>query len=145
MVRMSKYKIKESVMDKISDLLFQVLGRDNNKDIFISSLNDILSPVERLMVGKRILVMYMIYSGVNYDVICNIVKVSRATIAKFAFLLDKSTTIKRALLAISTKSKIKLNIDELISTFNEPGLSLGSWKSAQKLKRRILEQKEQGF
>jgi uncharacterized protein YerC len=142
---MSKYKVKESVVDKIGELMFEIFGKENNKDNFILALNDVLSPVERLMVGKRLLVMYMVYLGVRYDVICDVVKVSRATISKFAFLLDKSNNIKHTLSIISSKNKARLTINELLSSILEPGVSLGSWKSAWKLKQRIIEQKEQGF
>ena len=102
MVRMSKYKVKESVINKMSELLFEILGRENSKEKFIATLYDVLSPVERLMVGKRLLIMYMVSIGVDYYIISDVVKVSRATIAKFAFLLDKSTYIKHSLSIISS-------------------------------------------
>ena len=142
---MSKYKVKEMTINKMSELLFEVLGRENNKEKFLSSLYDVLSPVERLMLGKRLLVMYMLFLGIDYDMIGDVVKVSRATIAKYAFLLDKSTHIKHSLTIVSSKSKITNTLDQLLSSVFEPGMSLGSWKNSWKLKRRIQEQQEQGF
>lgn len=145
MVRMSKYKVKDSVVNKISELMFEVLGRENSKDKFINSMNEILSPVERLMVGKRLLVMYMIFVGVDYCIVSDVVKVSRATIAKFAFLLDRSTHIKYSLSVISSKNKLENMLNQLLSSVLEPGISRSNWKTGWKLKRRIQEQKQQGF
>lgn len=145
MVRMSKYKVKEFVASKMSELLFEILGRENSKEKFIATLYDVLSPVERLMVGKRLLVMYMVFVGVDYHIISDVVKVSRATIAKFAFLLDRSTHIKYSLSAISSKNKLGNMLNQLLSSIFEPGISQSNWKTAWKLKRRIQEQKRQGF
>lgn len=145
MVQMSKYKIKESIAVKISELLFEVLGRANNKEQFIATLYDVLSPIERLMIGKRLLMMYMLYLGIDYDVICDVAKVSRGTIAKFSFIFDKSTCIKQSLSVIATKGNIQNLFTQLISSVNEPGVALVDWKAAWKLKRKIQKQEEQGF
>ena len=145
MVRMSKYKVDESVVNKMSELVFELLGRANNKEKFILTLQEVLSPVERLMIGKRILLMYMIFIGVDYDIIIDVVKVSRATIAKFAFLLDRSIQIKQSLSFLSSKVKLHTMFDQLLNSVFEPGASFGNWKNSWKIKRRIQEQNRQGF
>lgn len=145
MVRMSKYSVKAVVIDKISELMFEVLGKANNKQKFINSVNEVLSPVERLMVGKRLLIMYLVFIGISYDVICGAVKVSRATVSKFVYILDRSVAIKNAFLSIAAKDRVHKTINELMSSVFEPGLSMGSWKNSSQFKRRIQEQKRQGI
>lgn len=145
MVRMSKYKVKESVINEMSELVFELLGKENSKEKFIATLYEVLSPIERLMIGKRLLVMYMIFVGVDYDIIIDVVKVSRATVAKYAFLVDRSIQIKQSLLVTSKKNKLHHMLDELLSSVFEPGISFGNWKTSWRLKRRVQEQKERGF
>ena len=145
MVRMSQYIVKQSVVIKMSELLFEILGKESNRELFTLTLSDIFSPVERLMIGKRLLVMYMLFMGVDYNVICDVVKVSRATIAKYAYLLDKSVHIKQCLATISSKKEIQKTLDKWVSSFFTPGASFGNWKNAGKFKRRLKEQESQGF
>ena len=145
MVRMSKYKIKDRVLEKITKLTFEILGKENRKKEFDEVLTDVLSPIERLMIGKRFLVMYMIYKGINFDVIIDVVKVSRATIAKYAFLLDKSAHIKSIFKEISMRDEFAGMMNELVSFVLSPGVPRVNWHNAWKLKKRIQEQKHQGF
>jgi len=145
MVRMSQYIVKQSVVIKMSELLFEILGRESNREIFTLTLSDIFSPVERLMIGKRLLVMYVLFIGIDYWTICDVVKVSRATIAKYAFLLDKSSHIKHCLSTISSKKEIQKTLDQWVSSFFTPGVSFGNWKNSGKFKRRLEEQEAQGF
>ena len=145
MVRMSKYKIKDRVLEKITKLTFEILGKENRKKKFEEVLTDVLSPIERLMIGKRFLVMYMIYKGINFDVIIDVVKVSRATIAKYAFLLDKSAHIKSIFKEISARDEFVGMIKELVSHVMFPGTPRVNWHNAWKLKKRIQEKKHQGF
>ncbi|MFH0773766.1 MAG: hypothetical protein V1922_05650 [bacterium] len=142
---MSKYKVKEQVVNKMGELLYEVLGRESSKEKFVTVLNEVLSPVERLMVGKRLLIMYMIFVGIDYDLIIDVAKVSRATIAKYAFLLDGNMCIKHTFSATSSKDRLHNLINQLLSSVFEPGISMINWKSAWRLKRKTIEQKNQGF
>lgn len=140
---MSKYNVKQPVVDKMSELLFELFGKENNKEGCSKMLQELFSPFERLMVGKRLLIMYMIFIGIDYDVIINVVKVSRATIAKYAILFDRSVYIRKSILHISSKDKLHTVFDQMVSSLFEPGFSNGSWRAARRLKQRV--QKQQGF
>jgi len=142
---MSKYTVKLEVTEKMSELLFELLGRINDREKFIATLHDMLSPIERLMLGKRLLIMYMVFLGIDYDTIVNVVKVSRATIAKHVFLLERSSQIKINLRSITTKGKFHLIINEMLKSFIKPGFVRGNWKSAKKFQSKIRERQQRGF
>jgi len=142
---MSRYPVKLDVDKKMSELLFELLGRINDKEKFIATLYDMLSPIERLMLGKRLLIMYMVFLGIDYDTIIDVVKVSRATISKHMFLLERSNQIQLALRSIVMKGKFHTVMNEIFESFIKPGFVRGNWKSASKFQSKMSKRKQRGF
>jgi len=142
---MSHYQIKESVLEKLFELSFNILGRKNSKQEFMNTLSDILSPIERLMIAKRIAIMYLITKNIEYSAISDVLKVSTATIAKYAFLLEKSQGIKKSLTTLLKTEGIKLFFDEFFNLLFPPGAYGVNWKAAWKRKKKISYQKLHGI
>lgn len=144
MVRLSKYKVKETVSQRIFELLFEVMGKHNNRDVFFSVLFDVLSPTEQLMVAKRIAAMYLIQKQIDYTVICDVLKISTATVAKYTLLLERSRGIKKALTALIQHDKINLIFRDFLASLNGPGSYGINWKSAHKIRQEIEREKAEG-
>lgn len=145
MVRMSKYKVSKDVLDKTFSLFIEILIRSKNKTHIHQILFDILSPVERLMLAKRIAIMYLVRKGIDYYSICNTLKVSTTTIAKYVYLLERSVGIKTTLDSIMRDKDMKLLFKDLLGTLYKPGQYGINWKSANMLQNDLKKQKERGI
>jgi len=142
---MSKYKLSEDTFEKIFELSMQVIMRGKNVNAIKQTFFDILSPVERLMIAKRIAVMYLIRKGIDYHTICEVLKVSTTTIAKFVYLLERSSSIKRALDSLINDSHLTLFFKELFGLLYRPGASGINWKSAAEYHRKLRNEKTRGI
>ena len=60
MTRISRYKLKERVYEKMFQLLFEVMTSSREKHEFNKLLKDILSPTERIMIAKRVVLLYLL-------------------------------------------------------------------------------------
>ena len=134
--------MRSEVYDKLFNLLFEVIGNRNDKDEFNKVMIDILSPVERIMIAKRIVIMYLIIKEINYKTICDVVKVSNATVSKFRLTMEKSDGIVPLLKEMIKIEKVKLFFEELLDSLAGPGVVGVSWSSAWK-RRNDLERKKQ--
>lgn len=145
MVRMSKYKVSDGVLEKTFDLFIEILTRSKSKYHIHAILFDILSPVERLMLAKRITIMYLVKKGIDYRTICETLKVSSTTVAKYLFLLERSTGIKSTLNTLIKDDNLKLLFKDLLAQLYKPGGYKINWKAAAKLQNEIQTQKERGI
>jgi len=145
MVRMSQYKVKDVVLKKIFELFFEVVGKQNNKDVFFSVIFDVLSSTEQLMIAKRIAAMYLIQKQIDYSVICDVLKISSASIAKYSLLLERSRGMRKVLSSLIQHDKINLIFKDFLASINGPGSYGISWKTAHKIRREIEREKEQGI
>ena len=106
MPQISKLKLENHVFEKLFDLFFEIIGNNRDKDKFEKIIYDVLSPVERLMVAKRIAIIYLSTKNIEYSIICEVLKVSPATVAKFKLITVNSIGIKPALKKIVNNEKI---------------------------------------
>jgi len=60
MVQISKRKVKPEVMDRMFKLLFTVIGSQGGEDKFSIIINGLFSPVEKIVVAKRIAILLLI-------------------------------------------------------------------------------------
>lgn len=140
-----KIQNKEEVQNKALELLFQVIGRGNKKDVFLSILFDVILPTEQLALAKRITTMYLLLKNIDYIVIGDILKISAASIAKYKLLLDRSRGIKSILEEVIKRDKDKLFIRELFALLYGPGSYGINWKTAHKIQKQIKREHEQGI
>ncbi len=145
MTRISKKHVEDEVMDKIYILLFETVGKKSNKNEFFSILNDILSPTEKIMVGKRVGIMFLLLKNIEYELICDILKVSSATVAKFHSIIMGNSGIRNNLSSIITKEKIFDVIVETWLDLRGPGTYGVNWKSAWQSKLEFQKKKRRGI
>lgn len=145
MVQMSKYKVKDEVYDKLFDLLFEIVGKRKDKKDFFNIITDIFSQQERLMIAKRTAIIYLLLQHIDYVIICDVLKVSTATVAKFAIMLEKSRALHEVFSPLITNKKIGLFFEEMFRTFVPPGTFGTNESSAWKHKNSIERRKLQGL
>jgi len=145
MTRISRNKLSDEILYKLFDLFFEIVGKKNNKDEFNKVIYDLLSPVERIMIAKRIAIMYLLLKNIHYKKICSTLKVSSSTVAKFQLLMEKSNGVVPTFNRILQNEQFKLFFEDLYSTLFAPGVPGINWKSAWELKQSLDRKKTTGI
>ena len=126
-------------------LFFEVITNSKNKEGFNQLMKELLSPTERIMVAKRVVLVYLLLQEIDYQVICRVLKVSSSTISKFKLLTDNKSGIIDILKKTMQNDKIKLFVFELMSDLFPPGMYGTNWESAWKRKLEISRVKREGI
>ncbi|PIP14678.1 hypothetical protein COX47_03855, partial [Candidatus Roizmanbacteria bacterium CG23_combo_of_CG06-09_8_20_14_all_35_49] len=93
MTRISRYPVKEEVLEKLFELFFKTVGNKENSKDFYEVINDLLSPTERVMIAKRIAIIFLLIKNIEFQNICQVLKVSSSTVSKFSLLKEKESPI----------------------------------------------------
>lgn len=141
MVQLSKRKVKPEAMSKMFSLLFDVLGKQGNKNSFNIVIDGLFSPVEKIMIAKRVTILFLIMKGEEWKTIRDIVKVSLASVSKCQMILKNNEEMQHTLEILINKKEMEIFFDELILMIFGPGTAYINWKSAWRRKRE-LEQKK---
>ena len=127
------------------EIFYEVLGRTKSKTEFFNVTDEIISPVEKIMIAKRIIIMYLILRGIDQRTICTTLKVSSATVAKFSLLLANNSHVRERLDSMVKIDGMKLLFEELISSILAPGTIGTDWKGAWQRKNELERKKETGI
>ena len=144
MTQISRFKLKEETLEKLYSLMFEVLGKKSKKE-FLLIMNDLVSPTEKIMIAKRIAVIYLLTKKIDQQIISRTVKVSLSTVSKFSLLTKLSNVIPNALAALISHEEIRLFIDEIFVSLFPPGTIHTDWKGTWELKKEIRRKQTQGF
>lgn len=145
MVRNSRFPIPNNLLEKLFGLFFEVMGNKSSKDEFIKVMFDLLSPAERIMIAKRVAIIYLLMKNVEYYNICERLKVSSSTVAKFALLMEKSEGIVPTFKNIVKIQKVALFLKEILNEIYHPGLYGINWSAAWERKRNVEKEKTYGI
>ena len=137
--------MKDYVYEKMFGLFFEVITNSKNKEGFNQLMKELLSPTERIMVAKRVVLVYLLLQEIDYQVICRVLKVSSSTISKFKLLTDNKSGMIDILKKTMQNDKIKLFVFELMSDLFPPGMYGTNWESAWKRKLEISRVKREGI
>lgn len=144
-MRLSRFKLSEEKLEKLFTLFFEIVGKNKNKEEFRKIITDVLSPPERIMVAKRIAIMYLLIKKIDYYSICQVLKVSGATVAKFSLLMERSEGIVPVFNKILRNEKVVDFFEDLFNTFFAPGVPGINWKRAWERKIASDTKKQTGI
>lgn len=145
MIRISYLKIKEEDYEKIFSIFYKVLGKTEDKDKFNKILFDLLTPAERIMLIKRIAIIYLLMKDIDYRTICEVLKVSNGTVSKYKLLMENSEGIVPVLKRMVKQEKVWLFFEDIFSQIFHPGLPGINWKAAWETKINLERKKERGL
>jgi Trp operon repressor len=145
MARISRQLLDERVLNKLFDLFFEIVGKKYHKEEFRNVILDLLSPVERIMIAKRIAIIYLILKKIDQRNISTALKVSNATVSKFAILMERSVGIVPAFKTILRNEKFFDFLDELYDSLFPPGTYGTNWKDAWQKRIEINRRKTYGI
>ncbi len=145
MVRVSRFKLPDEVTEKLFDLFFATIQKSRDKKSFKKIMLDLLSPTERVVIVKRVAIIYLILRKVDYFTICKLLKVSPSTVAKFSLLMEKSDQLVPVLKSISHNKNLSIFFEELLVTILPPGQPGINWKAAWERKIQLNLKKQTGL
>lgn len=145
MVRISYLQIKPEDYEKIFSIFYKVLGETENKDEFNKILFDLLTPAERIMLIKRIAIIYLLLKEIDYRMICKALKVSNTTVNKYKLSLERSEGIVPVLKSMVKHEKVWLFFEEIFSNIFYPGRPGINWTAAWEMKLTLERKKERGL
>lgn len=147
MAQVSKRVLQKNVEERILDLLWASLSMLSTKQKVAFFLDDLLSPTEKLMFGKRLAIAFMLIKGYDYPSINSRLKVSDSTIWNVkTSLVYKGKGYKMAIQKIMSKEKWEKFWQDLDHFFEQalPPRYGTNWKEARRKqweKRRKQEEK----
>lgn len=147
MTRISRFKLPQGVLLKIYQLFFEVMARSKPKEIFLEIINDILSPTERIMIAKRITIIYLLIKGIDQRSIAKTLKVSTSTVSRYAVLIEgKEKGVRKIVENMIKKEKVLDFLeDTFVDLFIQPGFKIGHWDLYWQHKKRKREKETTGL
>jgi len=145
MTRICRIPVEDKVLQRLYFLLFEVVNCMDEEESFSEIINELLSPTERIMVAKRVAIIYLLMKKINYENIADVLKVAPATIAKFHKIMIENGSIKKALKGIVANEKVKDFLEKLYLEFRGPGTYGVNWGSAWRQKNEFERRKVKGI
>ena len=82
MAQVSRNPLRRQIEDRIFEIFVEVVASLNKPEEIQFFLNDLLSPTEKVMLGKRLSIAYLILKGYSQRTICGMLKVSAGTVSR---------------------------------------------------------------
>lgn len=80
MPKVSKNPLPPERKKEIMDALIRTLAKIDNDSLLKRFLDDLLTPTEKLMLGKRLMVAVLLQRGYSYGAVCRVLKMSKTTV-----------------------------------------------------------------
>jgi len=128
---------------KLYRLFFEIFSRSDDQEGFLSLIDDLLSSTEKIMIAKRIGIIYLLIKKVDYRTIAETLKVSTATVLFYSVVLqEKQTKIVDTIKQMLRKEKALNFLDDLFAEILiHPGLYIGHHKLDWEYKKRQEQRK----
>lgn len=124
MSQVSKRFLQQKTKDRIITLFTDSIVLCDTREKSVSFLDDLLTPTEKVMLSKRFSIAFMLLENYDYGTISQILKVSKATIAKVSNWLQEKGNgfreiyeqLKQKDLTREVMNEIKDIIEEFIAS-----------------------------
>ena len=144
MTQVSRYKLSPDMLDKLFTMFFHTIGKRGNRREFESIVNGLFTKTEKIVITKRIAVIYLLIKQIKSDDICKTIKASKSTVSKYSILLHNKTGLVLFLEKFIRNEKIGGFFEDLIIELFQPPAG-GSWRAALKAKYEKRIRKERGI
>jgi len=147
MGRVSKHFMNPEIEKRVYEVFIESVKNTKTSGEVVDFLNDLLSPIEKIMMAKRVAVAFLLLQDkYTYEEIAKTVKVSRGTIAKIHAIFALQGKGYRKILGDILKRKIaKSALSELLDILTPlppKGTNIGEWK---KSKRKVKQKREESI
>ncbi len=88
MTQVSKIPLRKEIEKRIFEIFLSSLARVRQKEEVESFIQDLLSPIERIMLAKRLSIAFLLRKGYNQRTISKLLKVSLSTVNRVSLRLQ---------------------------------------------------------
>ena len=88
MTQVSKIPIRKEIEKRIQEIFISSISKVHSSDEVYRFISDLFSPVEQLMLEKRIAIAFLLYKGYNHRAISKLLKVSLSTVNRVSYKLQ---------------------------------------------------------
>jgi len=145
MVHLSKKTIDKNKLAKLYRILFEITSVADDENEYIEIIKDIISPSEQIMIAKRIAIIFLLIKNIEFQNICQVLKVSSSTVSKFSLLKEKESPIIKNLQGFIIKDEFYDFFLDFLNTLFPPGKYGVNWKDAWERKKESQRRKTYGF
>lgn len=141
MAQVSKYPITKDVEIRIYEILFKVIGDLKSPFEIKEFFDEFLSPVEQIMLAKRLSIALLLAKGYDYAAIRKTLRVSPPTISRVALSLRyMGKGYKRVVEKLLREEKIAeffQKVEDVVLDHVPPkGKNWSYWRSEREAKKR---------
>ena len=138
MPHVSKKKLKRKVFIKIGTQLADIINKANSSKEINWFLNELLTSTERIMLSKRLALMFMLKKGYPFRAIQKVLKVTPQTVLRFWHKTKKPSY--RAFVKKISEDKTGKNFWEELEDILLLGMpsrsGVGRWKAMERAMRK---------
>ncbi|OGK17405.1 hypothetical protein A3D80_04620 [Candidatus Roizmanbacteria bacterium RIFCSPHIGHO2_02_FULL_40_13b] len=127
MVQISKRKVSDRVLENIFELFFKLIAKERNKNDFNKLFEELFSYTERIMIAKRVAIMYLRLKKIDQFTISKTLKVSSGTVAKYSIIAEGSDGVVPGLQRLLLKDEIVGLLEDTMNIVLAPGIPGGHW------------------
>jgi uncharacterized protein YerC len=134
-VQESKKFTPDEVYEEIYYLLSKCIRSVNSVNSAASFVEVILTRSEKLMIGKRVAIAFLLRKGAKYDEVCYILRVSRGTVARVNDRLENSLGFQKHIDRILRQEEIDLallNFFEKLAKLGSIGKGGSAWRQVSR-------------
>lgn len=144
MTQVSKHFMSPIIEEKVYKIFIESVKNTKTSGEVVDFLNDLLSPVEKIMMAKRVTVAFLLLEDkYTYGEISKVLKVSKGTIAKIhaVFALQGNGYRKTLgdILKRKTAKSALLELLDILTPLPPKGVNIGEWKKKKRESRRKRE------
>ena len=147
MTQVSKYPIHKSVEKRMFEIFRTTISHLKHSGDIEEFLHDFLSPVERIMLAKRLTIAVLLAKGYSYPSIRQILRVTPTTIATVSLSLKYSgkgyKKMVEKILSDEKKDKFWQNIEDVLA--NIPNAKGSDWSYQRKTYEKQKRTKQKPF
>ncbi len=132
------------MFEEIYYFLFTSIKAVKSVNAAANFVNVILTRSEKLMIGKRVAIAFLLRKGAKYDDVCQLLRVSRGTVARVSDRLEVSPGFQKIIDRIIRKEEIELGLVKLFeqvskfSAYERANPASGFWRYMEKIARDHL-------
>ena len=134
MSQVSRRKVSKEIENKIFETLLEAISSIKSQKEINAFLSDLLSPVEKIMIAKRLAIAVLLSKGYSYETIKDLVKVSQTTIAKVSIAMNLNNGYRDVIDKISKSERTREFWQDIERMLNRMSITNNTFKPDENLK-----------
>lgn len=145
MAQVSKYPVSKEVSDRMFEVFQMTISSLNSKEDIEEFFDEFLSPIEKIMLAKRLSIAVLLTKGYSYPSISNILRVTPRTIASVSLALKyRGRGYQKAVEKILSNEKMNAfweKIEDLLGGLPPSKGNFIYWRDKYKREKAKIKQK----